>query len=366
MKMRSQERARKMLARGCKKNSQLQLSPVHTSYQKMPTNRPASSPSLSKLLGEKIRNNLLLIVTCGGIEGKFNKERFNNSKPCIRSQSRWFTPSQFEKFAGMERHKKWKTSIYYEHLPLQTFIQEGFLSSPSFKQRRKQNAKCRRELFARTGHDTVSETNSGAGAAAGAAVASPDGSSEDEPEVRDEQRQVSSSDNSSSDEDYADMTPFQGETFPVTCSAGRGILYKIRFATKRCGKCIRTEDSWLTPQQFLNLNMSGGNWRRDITSHGKPLGPLIMRRVLEPHAFNCVCSSCSGKNQLDQKNDDLCFNCNSEGDEGDDLVCCDECPRAFHHHCHNPHLQEDTLGDQWICSYCTAARNQSHEPSGVL
>ncbi|KAL7826588.1 hypothetical protein AOLI_G00317970 [Acnodon oligacanthus] len=322
--MSSQERVRKMLARGCKKNGQLPLPPVHTPYQKMPTNRPLSSPPLSKLLGEKIRNNLLFTVTCGGIEGKLHKERFNNSEPCILSQSRWFTPSQFEKFAGMEKHKKWKTSICYEHLPLQTFIQEGFLSSPSFKLRRIKDTEpqCRRALFApsrRTRH--VTETR----------------------------KRI-----------YICRVRVRLQ------HPGRGILHKTRFATERCGKCIRTEDSWLTPQQFLNLNMSGGNWRRDITSHGEPLGTLIMRRVLEPHAVNCVCSSCSGENQLDQKNDDLCFNCNSEGDDGDDLVCCDECPRAFHHRCHNPPLQDDTLGDQWICSCCTAARNQSHEPSGVL
>ncbi|XP_017572832.1 nuclear body protein SP140-like protein [Pygocentrus nattereri] len=336
MKMRSQDRVRKMLARGLKKNGQLQLIPVRTSYQKMSPNRPASSPSLSKLLGEKIRNNLLLTVRCGDKKGKLHKERFNNSKQCILSQSRWFTPPQFEKFAGMEKHKKWKSSIYYEHLPLQTLIQEGFLSSPSFKLRRIQDAQpqYRKALFApsrRTRHVTESSSD------------------------------YSSSDDDRDEEEYADMTQFQGETFPVTCSAGRGILHKSRFATVRCGKCIRTEDSWLTPQQFLNLNRSGGNWRRDITSHGEPLGTLIMRRVLVPHTVNCVCSSCSGENQLDQENDDLCFNCNSEGDEGDDLVCCDECPRAFHHHCHNPPLQDDTLGDRWICSYCTAARNQSHE-----
>ncbi|XP_036420014.1 nuclear body protein SP140-like protein [Colossoma macropomum] len=149
--MRSQERVRKMLARSCKKNGQLRPSPVLTSYQKTPTNRPASSPSLNNLLGEKIRNNRLLTVTCGGIKGELYKERFNNSEPCILSQSQWFTPSQFEKFAGMEKHKKWKTSILYQHLPLQTFIQEGFLSSPSFKLRKIQDAECRRELFTPSG-----------------------------------------------------------------------------------------------------------------------------------------------------------------------------------------------------------------------
>ncbi|KAI4877367.1 hypothetical protein NFI96_027087, partial [Prochilodus magdalenae] len=147
---------------------------------------------------------------------------------------------------------------------------------------------------------------------------------------------IDTSESDSSD----DLTQFHGKTLPVTCSAGRGVLHKSLFATEKYGKCIRTEDAWLSPQQFLKLNLRGGNWRRDITSHGKPLGILIMRRILEPHRANCKCPSCSEENLVDEKNDDVCFECNCGETE---LVCCDGCPRSFHRRCHNPPLQDITL-----------------------
>ncbi|XP_050957959.1 uncharacterized protein LOC127159060 [Labeo rohita] len=42
-----------------------------------------------------------------------------------------------------------------------------------------------------------------------------------------------------------------------------------------------------------------------------------------------------------QNNDDECYVCRSEGD----LVCCDECPRAFHLYCHLPAVHEDSPGE---------------------
>uniref|UniRef100_W5N0E4 Uncharacterized protein n=1 Tax=Lepisosteus oculatus TaxID=7918 RepID=W5N0E4_LEPOC len=54
---------------------------------------------------------------------------------------------------------------------------------------------------------------------------------------------------------------------------------------------------------------------------------------------------------MQQDNDDDCYVCCSRGS----LVCCDECPRAFHHDCHVPSVEESPPGDteKWICSYCS-------------
>lgn len=43
-----------------------------------------------------------------------------------------------------------------------------------------------------------------------------------------------------------------------------------------CGRCIRTKDFWLTPEDFIRLNKPDGTWRKDILSNGIPLGKLIM------------------------------------------------------------------------------------------
>ncbi|XP_036420031.1 nuclear body protein SP140-like protein isoform X2 [Colossoma macropomum] len=346
MNMRNQGRKRRMMTRSCRKNGQLRLSPVHNSNQEMPTQSPASiisGPSVNKRLEEHIRNKQALSVCCEKKGGILYKEKFNNSEPCILSEGQWFTPSEFEKYGGKEKNRKWRTSILYRQFPLQTLIEGGFLSSPSFKQKKIQDKesspvgrgslgqpRCRRALFTSSGstrHVTNDHTTE---------IIS----------------QSSSDDSISYEEDPAHVTQFQGKSFPVTCSTGRGVLYKSRFATGKCDKCIRTEYSWLSPEEFVNLNMNNGNWRRDITSHGKSLRTLIMSKVLEFHGVTCACSTCSKEN-LDQDNDDECFFCNSGGD----LVCCDECPRAFHHDCHSLPAQDDTLGDPWICSFCTAARD---------
>ncbi|XP_058260967.1 nuclear body protein SP140-like protein isoform X4 [Hemibagrus wyckioides] len=106
-----------------------------------------------------------------------------------------------------------------------------------------------------------------------------------------------------------------------------------------CGshsKSIRTEEHWFTPeefvkQEFVKQELTDGHWEKDQLCHGKTLNYLVK----------------------EQDNDDVCYICNSEGR----LVCCDECPRAFHHHCHLPVLQEDALGGSWICTYCVLKHN---------
>ncbi|XP_072530499.1 uncharacterized protein [Salminus brasiliensis] len=297
-------RKRKIKSRSCSKNDQLGPSSVEAFNQERPTKRPPSS------------------------------------EPCILPEKKWFTPSQFEKFGG-------KDTIFNATVKLQRLLEEDILSSQSPKQRRRLKEECRRALFS-------SSTRSRPNSHTQDVITLSDSSSEHQSGAEDEDG-----------EDHADLAQFQGDSFPVTCSTGRGILHKKRFATEKRGKCIRTEDSWKTPQQFVNENLSDGNWRRDIISYRKRLGILIQRRVLEPDAANCPCPTCRGENERDQDNDDECFICKSE--EGN-LVCCDGCPRAFHHTCHNPPLQDSTLGDPWICSFCREATTQCNAdgPSGAL
>ncbi|KAI4889239.1 hypothetical protein NFI96_019826 [Prochilodus magdalenae] len=376
--MKNQRRKRRMMTRSCK----LRLSPVHTFYLETPNQRPASNQSSTI----QDPSEISLQVTCGNKEGILYKEKFDNSEPCILSEDQWFTPTEFEKFGGKERNKKWKQSILHNGTALQTFIEEGSLSSPSFKQKISRNKKVpglflypprfRRALFPRSGsgrratneHMTESSSDN----------ITEDEDDDDEDDESDDMIQsqdehiieVSSvninEDDNEDDEGDADMTPFLGDTFSVTCSTGSGTLHKSRFATGTCGKCIRTDHWWLTPKEFVFLNKGDGNWRRDITSHGIRLGTLIMRRVLEPDSVNCPCPTCKGQDP-EQENDDECVFCNSGGD----LVCCDTCPRAFHLLCHNLPPQDEISGR--LCFVCAAicgsvpsAWPREHKPLGDL
>uniref|UniRef100_A0A671R2U3 Nuclear body protein SP140-like protein n=1 Tax=Sinocyclocheilus anshuiensis TaxID=1608454 RepID=A0A671R2U3_9TELE len=235
-----------------------------------------------------------LPVTCGDKDGVLHVVKYNDMEKCIFSEGQWFKPNEFERFGGKERNKKWKTSIFYDNIPLQKHIEV---------------------------HKMV--------------------------QIIHNQVQLYLN-----DEDIIDMTVFEGPTLPVTCGSGSGILHKYRFATGRCGRCIRTKDFWLTPEDFIRVSKPEGTWRKCILSNGVPLGKLIMKSVLELHMINCDCKICEDLEQY--LNDDVCFVCDSEGD----LVCCDECPQAFHSHCHLPAVHEDSPG-QWSCTFCVMKKMKS-------
>ncbi|KAM9434621.1 uncharacterized protein Hap1MRO34_002384 [Clarias gariepinus] len=110
-------------------------------------------------------------------------------------------------------------------------------------------------------------------------------------------------------------------------------------------KSIRTERRWFNLEEFVKqgVTLTDGHWKKDILCHGKTLNYLV---------------------KWEQDNDDVCYICSTLGK----LVCCDGCPQAFHHHCHLPTLQEDTL--KWIngcahsahmCIYCTYTHTHTNE-----
>ncbi|XP_076024189.1 nuclear body protein SP140-like protein isoform X2 [Genypterus blacodes] len=134
--------------------------------------------------------------------------------------------------------------------------------------------------------------------------------------------------------------------FKVTCGAEVGTLHKTRFASGTCGKSIRTETSWDTPEEFVkkSLPQPDASWRKDIQWEGKPLCELT---------------------QESQKNDDECCVCRRAGVE---LVMCDDCPLSFHQMCHLPDVPHNILGDgrPWVCTFCVFRRNQEWQDSEEL
>ncbi|KAL7826590.1 hypothetical protein AOLI_G00317990 [Acnodon oligacanthus] len=326
IKIRNHSRKKSMIIRSCRKNGQLRLSPAHSFNQE--TANIISRSSVNKRLGDHIRDQQDLLVSCGDKEGVLYKEKFNNSEPCIFSEGQWFTPPEFETFGGKQKNKKWKISIIFCQLPLQTLIKEGFLSSPSFKQKKIQDVEsspvgrdslgqpqCKRALFTSSGstrHVAISESSAKA--------------EED-------------------DTGPVHLSVFQTPTLPVSCGSISGVLYKRRFASGSHSKSIRTEERWFTPEEFVQqeLTLIDGHWKKDIQCHGKTLNYLLKMTFMRHNRI-----------KLDEKNDDVCFICNTEGH----LLCCDECPRAFHHQCHLPAVQDDSLGETWLCTFCVLKINQ--------
>ncbi|XP_057202553.1 nuclear body protein SP140-like isoform X2 [Triplophysa rosa] len=309
-----------------------------------------SCENASQSLEEQIENDSQLLVTCGNKEGCLDLEKFGKKENCIFSKGRWFKPTEFEKFGGKEKNKKWKYSILCCGVPLQKLIEDKRILTPNFKKSRIQVEQSNGSPGRLRGMKRNSFKSSRAAPTTSRAA---DRARETKsrkkrfPSSSESERKYNGhhEDNGNNNkEDEIDMT-FQGPTLPVTCGSLFGILHKRRFATGFCGKCIRIEDFWLTPEEFVRLSKQDGAWKKDIVTHGRPLGKLIMEKVLELHALNCECDVCL---KLDQDtNDDVCNMCDSE----EDLVCCDECPRAFHPHCHLPAVDEDS-GGQWCCTFC--------------
>uniref|UniRef100_A0A3Q3MXP8 SP110 nuclear body protein, tandem duplicate 1 n=1 Tax=Labrus bergylta TaxID=56723 RepID=A0A3Q3MXP8_9LABR len=84
-------------------------------------------------------NKFQIPVTCGKKEGMLNRDRLakGQSTKCIAVGREWFTPPQFESFAGKENCRNWKTSIRCENVCL------GKLIKMRMKMRRKMRRKSR-------------------------------------------------------------------------------------------------------------------------------------------------------------------------------------------------------------------------------
>uniref|UniRef100_A0A673FLE6 SP110 nuclear body protein, tandem duplicate 2 n=1 Tax=Sinocyclocheilus rhinocerous TaxID=307959 RepID=A0A673FLE6_9TELE len=248
-----------------------------------------------------------LPVTCGDKEGTLYRDKMPRGEKCILSQGRWFTPNYFEKFAGKEKCKNWKLSIHY----INNYWLLYLLANISFLGWRGGGTEIRGRV---------------------------------------------------EEEDMADLSVFQDPSLPVTCVSLTGTLYKYRFATGIRGKCIRTEERWFTPEEFVKQEptITDGHWKKDIVCRGKTLNFLLKKEILLKHLLLCDCQKCSIKKE-DLNNDDECYVCDSEGH----LVCCDECPRAFHSHCHLPAVHGDSPGE-WICTFCVLRTSQQWRDSSNM
>ncbi|XP_076024184.1 uncharacterized protein LOC143014259 isoform X3 [Genypterus blacodes] len=329
-----------------------------------------------------------LPVTCGKQEGFLKRDKLAKGEfKCIVVKKQWFTPPEFEKFAGKGSNKNWKKSILCLSTPLGKLIQGGHLECKSHVRK----AKAKKSLFPSkalskaTDEDEEADTpSSGADEDEEADTSSSGADEDEEPDTsssgaaadKDEEADTSSSGAGAGDdheEQQADKEPgcSHGNSlvFKVTCGPEVGTLHKTRFASGTCGKSIRTETSWVTPEEFVkkSLPQPDASWRKDIQWEGKPLCELTQANVLSLHSLVCKCSLCRPDcDDLEsQKNDDECCVCRRAGVE---LVMCDDCPLSFHQTCHLPDVPQNILGDgrPWICTFCVFRRNQKWQDSEEL
>ncbi|XP_034055947.1 nuclear body protein SP140-like protein [Gymnodraco acuticeps] len=291
-----------------------------------------------------------LPVTCGEKEGILSRKRLADGEKCITVGRQWFSPGEFERFAGKGSSKNWKMTITCLDTTLGKLIQTGHLKAENYRAGCK---KTKKTLFPTDDVTTVSE---------------------------EEVDEDSDQDSSSSTDISTAGTDEEGEreeqtgashdsgrkVFKVTCGPLAGDLHKKRFATGVLGKSIRTETRWMTPMQFmLEACPTYLSWRKDIECEGKALGDHIKANILRIHKVRCDCNSANREVRIwdDENNDDECFICKS-GEE-DKFVMCDTCPRSFHQKCHLPHVEDNIIrdGNQWMCTVCVYKANENLYPS---
>ncbi|XP_041938999.1 nuclear body protein SP140-like protein isoform X3 [Alosa sapidissima] len=306
-----------------------------------------------------------LPVTCGNKEGTLYRDKLAKGVRSIFHEDRWYTPGEFEKLGGKERSKNWKTSIRCRNTPLQKLIQENHLTSSPAKRRSADRGQMRRALFPSSPENSIrlSDSSDEENSSSNQTEDRSEGDLREEREEGEEEEGGMAGaggaveGGSNHDNGEVDTSLFEGSTLPVQCGPVTGRLQKDRFASGSTGKCIRTDERWLTPAEFIRLNpdLMDGMWKRDITCRGQPLSYLLQGKILQVHSLLCMCRMCSHTESdlQDQTNDDHCFICGERGE----LLCCDGCPRSFHRDCHIP-TPAPSPGDDWLCTFCVWKRSQ--------
>lgn len=119
------------------------------------------------------------------------------------------------------------------------------------------------------------------------------------------------------------------------------------------GSCSRRQSLRKRSLRNRNPDASDTSPRRRFISMEAAFAPAPMTTLEELPTISDfpVQSEARMKIDSDDENEDYCFICR---DGGDQIICCDFCPRAFHLKCHIPKLTEVPSDNvKWHCNYDT-------------
>ncbi|XP_025762617.1 glutamic acid-rich protein isoform X24 [Oreochromis niloticus] len=86
--------------------------------------------------------NNLWRVKCGTKRGILDVEKLKKGEACIEYKGCLYSPPEFEKLAGKEPCRKWKSTIFYNELPLQFWFEEGYLTTTGYRPKKKKRKSC--------------------------------------------------------------------------------------------------------------------------------------------------------------------------------------------------------------------------------
>jgi hypothetical protein len=119
-----------------------------------------------------------------------------------------------------------------------------------------------------------------------------------------------------------------------------------RVACGFCDACKREHDCETCVVCVNNLN------------DGKGKAKCIFRRCQSWGKVVLDKDEGSEDGEVGDHHDSHCDKCN----DGGDLICCDECTKAFHSNCHKPKIYSLPEG-HWTCMYCTVKPTREKKPA---
>ncbi|XP_039466991.1 DNA ligase 1-like isoform X2 [Oreochromis aureus] len=76
-------------------------------------------------------------VKCGTKKGWMDVEKLRKGKDCIEFEGSFYSPPEFEKLAGKDSCRKWKSSIYHKKAPLHFWFKKGYLTTTGYRQKKR-------------------------------------------------------------------------------------------------------------------------------------------------------------------------------------------------------------------------------------
>ncbi|CAL4122269.1 unnamed protein product [Meganyctiphanes norvegica] len=132
----------------------------------------------------------------------------------------------------------------------------------------------------------------------------------------------------------------------VQCKDIKGTLIKARFGSGNRGRCIITDKTWFTPQEFQEFTGLSAckDWKKSIKFQGEPILVLIDGGFLLPHHHSCTCSVCGDDIQPDlSSSKDLLISQFTEPVKGPPTII-----TKLHHETKKPPIIVNKEHPEWI------------------